>query len=88
MSFTVISPFRLNSLIDDQKLFDPMLLQDALRFVERRADSNCDEIVLRHHRAYRLIEVSLEPGDPLFVMIPNQPASRALPAIPKRGTSS
>ena len=46
--------FEVEVLIDDEKFFDAMLLQDALGFVERGADGNGDEIVLGHHRADEL----------------------------------
>ncbi len=60
MSFTVMRPLRLIVLVDDEQLFDAVLLQDALGFFERGADGDGDEIVLRHDVADRLIEVALE----------------------------
>src|ERR1700752_2823056 len=51
--------FEIEFFVEDQKLRDPMLLQDSLGFIERGADRDCDEIVLRHYRTHGLIEVSL-----------------------------
>src|SRR6267378_385774 len=43
--------FEVEVLIDDQQLFDAMLLQQTLGFIEGRADRNGDEVILGHHRA-------------------------------------
>src|SRR6266481_4302060 len=52
--------FEIEVLIDDEKFFDAMLLQKALRFVERGADGNGDEVILGHHGAYELIVIFFE----------------------------
>ncbi len=48
-------------LIDDEQLFDAVLMQDALCFIERRADGNRDQLVLGHARLDREIETRFEP---------------------------
>ena len=45
--------FEVEVLIDDEKFFDAMFLQDSFGFVERGADGDGDEIVLGHHRSRR-----------------------------------
>ena len=42
MSLTVIRPFSLKSLIDDQQLLDLVLVQNLARRFERRADRHGD----------------------------------------------
>ena len=52
--------FQIEVLIDDQKLFNTMLLQQPFSFVKRGADGHCDQIVFRHHGADQLIVILLE----------------------------
>ena len=47
--------------IHHQKLFDTMPLQDFLRFFQRCAHWNGNEIVLGHNSADRLIQIPLKP---------------------------
>ena len=61
MSLTVIRPLRLLILVHDEQFLDPVLVQDALRFFERRSDRNGDEVVLGHDFANRQMKASLEP---------------------------
>ncbi len=60
MSLTVISPLRLLILVDDQQFLDAVLVQDALRFFQRRSDRNGDEIVLGHDFANRQMKPRFE----------------------------
>ena len=46
--------FEIEVLVDDEKFFDAMFLQDAFGFVERGADGHGDKIFLGHHRADEL----------------------------------
>ena len=41
-------------MIDDEKFFDAVFLQDAFGFVKRGADRNGDQIFLGHHRVDQL----------------------------------
>src|SRR6266478_5736544 len=52
--------FEVEVLIDDEKFFDAMLLQEALSFVERGADRDSDQIVFGHHGADQLVVIFLE----------------------------
>ena len=42
-------PFEIEVLVDDQKFFDAVLLQNFFGFFERGAHGNGDEIFFRHH---------------------------------------
>ncbi len=53
-SFEVLVP------VDDKQLFDAMLVQNPLRFFERRADWNRHQIVFRHHLADRQVKTRFE----------------------------
>ena len=44
-----MSPLRCLSLVDDEKFFDAMLLQNRFGLLERRADGHGDERLRRHH---------------------------------------
>ena len=46
--------FEIEVLVDDEKFFNAMLLQDALGFFERCANGHGDEIFLGHHGADEL----------------------------------
>ncbi len=52
--------FEVEVLIDDEKFFDAVFLQDAFGFVERRADRDGDEVVFRHDGADELIVIFFE----------------------------
>src|SRR5205085_10841230 len=48
--------FEIAVRVDDEELFDAMVMQDFARLLERRADGNGDEIFFRHPLADREIE--------------------------------
>ena len=52
--------FEVEVLIDDEKFFDAVFLQDAFGFFERGADGDGDEIVFGHDRADELIVIFFE----------------------------
>ena len=60
MSFTVMRPLRLKSLIDDEEFFDAVLLENFFGFFEGGADGDGDEIVLGHDLADELAVIFLE----------------------------
>jgi len=52
--------FEVEILVHDEQFFDAMLLENFLRFFERRANRNCDEILLCHYRVDELRMVFLK----------------------------
>ena len=60
MSLALARPFQVEVLIDDEKFFDAMFLQDFFGFVEGGADGDGDEVVLGHHLADELGVVFFE----------------------------
>src|SRR5580704_14297908 len=52
--------FEVEVLIDDEKFFDTMLLQDFFGLIEGGANRNGDEIVLGHHLANELAVIFFE----------------------------
>jgi hypothetical protein len=47
--------------VDDEELFDLVLVKDLARLVERRADGDGDEVLPRHDVGNRPVHVRLEP---------------------------
>src|SRR5260370_839 len=88
--------FEIKVLIDDEKFFDAMLLQEALGFVERGADGDGDEVILGHHGAYELIVIFLkaqvavgedtgEAGNPGHRQVGDIKPVSSFPAVGGRG---
>ena len=60
MSLTVIRPFSMYSVVDDQQLLDLVAVQEFARLLERRADRHGEERIARHDVGDRPVEVGLE----------------------------
>ena len=50
-------------VVHNQQFLDPVLVQNALRFFQRGADRNRDEIFLGHHLAYRQSGIAFQTAD-------------------------
>src|SRR5205085_1842425 len=53
--------FEVFVFVNDEQLFDAVLLQDDLGLVERRADGDCNERLRRHNFRDGDVEARLEP---------------------------
>ena len=65
--------FQVLIFIDDEEFFDPVLVQQALCFLQRCADRNRDEVLFCHDLANRQMEPRFEP-EVAIRQDPHQPA--------------